>query len=356
MANDSGIGTYIRNLVPRIAAARPEWRFALIGDTDALRALGWSELPNTELRECSSAIYTVREQLELRLHLDADLAWWPHWNIPVLYRGPLMVTVHDVAHLALRDVVRGPLKRGYARFMFSAVGRRASAIICDSEFTRRELHRHVSRVRADPVVVPLGVGSEWHVGRSGGRPHPRPYVVYVGNVKPHKNLGALVRAFADIAAEVPHDLVIVGRREGMRTTDTQVQERAAAPGARIVFTGELPADVLRQHVAWSDALVLPSLYEGFGLPPLEAMAAGCPTLVSRAGSLPEVCGDASLYCNPLDVADISRQLLRLLTDESLQDDLRTRGRAHVAAYTWERSAGRTLAVLEDAMAGALAGR
>ncbi|MBA3889045.1 MAG: glycosyltransferase family 4 protein [Gemmatimonadaceae bacterium] len=356
MANDSGIGTYIRNLVPRIAVARADWRFTLVGHAAALRTLGWADLRNVELRDCTAPIYSLREQAALRLHLDADLVWSPHWNIPLLYRGPLVVTVHDVAHLALRDVVRGPLKRGYARVMFTAVGRRANAIICDSDFTRRELRRHVPRVRAEPVVVPLGVGAEWHTGRSGERPHPRPYVVYVGNVKPHKNLGALVRAFADIAADVPHDLVIVGRREGMRTTDTQVQERAATLGDRIVFTGELPADLLRQYVAWADALVLPSLYEGFGLPPLEAMAAGCPTLVSRAGSLPEVCGDASLYCDPLDVADVGRQLIRLLRDESLQEDLRTRGRAHVAAYTWERSAERTLAVLDGAMAGALARR
>lgn len=352
MAGDSGIGTYIQQLIPRITAARPGWRFTLLGREGALRELRWQELPNVEIRDCVTRIYTIGEQLELwrRCPRGVDLFWSPHYNMPLLHSGALVVTVHDVFHLAMREFVRGRAERAYARFMFGAVGRRADAILCVSQFTRGELRRHVRRVRVDPTVTPLGVDPVWNEGRRGERPHPRPYAVYVGNVKPHKNLTTLVRAFQQIAGDVPHDLVVIGRRDGMRTVDVAAQRAADALGPRIVFTGELPARLLRQYVAWADALVTPSLYEGFGLPPLEAMAAGCPTLVARAASLPEVCGDASSYCDPRDPVDMARQLKRLLLDASLQQRLRSQGRRHAAGYTWERCAARTLAVFEDVLA------
>lgn len=357
MANDSGIGTYIRNLVPLVIRAKPAWRFTLLGDAGELRALGWDAPPNVTLRGCTAPIYSPREQWELRRRTpgDVDLFWSPHYNIPLLSRGPLAVTIHDLGHLILPEFDR-PLPRTYARMMFAAVRRRASVVMCDSAFTRDEYTRRVGVGRAAPVVIHLGVSDEWRsVGPRAAAAGERPYVIYVGNVKPHKNLGALVRAFGMIAADVPHDLVIVGRREGMRTVDESVQQQAASLGDRVRITGEVAAGELRQLVAGADALVMPSLFEGFGLPPLEAMAAGCPTLVARAASLPEVCGDASLYCDPRDENDIARQLTRMLQDPVLRDDLRQRGVHRAATFTWSRTAEATLAALERGLGGASTG-
>lgn len=357
MARDSGIGTYIRHILPPVIAARPAWKFTLLGRRREIEALGWATLPNVAVRDCTSRIYTVAEQVELKWKSPAsvDLFWSPHYNIPLLGRGPLVVTVHDVLHLAKPEYLRNPLKRAYARAMFEAVQRRATRIVTVSDFSRVEYRRLAGLRGPEPVVVHNGVAESWHAeqplaARTSGAGSP--YVVYVGNVKPHKNLGTLVRAFASIVEDVPHDLLIVGRREGLRGPDAHVEAAAAALGGRVRFAGEANDEALRGYVAGAAALVMPSLYEGFGLPPLEAMAVGCPTLVARAASLPEVCGDAALYCDPLDPADMGQALRRLLLDEPLRESLRVRGLAHVRRFRWERTARETLVQLELAMAPA----
>lgn len=354
MARDSGIGTYIRQLLPLVMAARPQWRFALLGRRAELDALGWSALPNADPIDCTSRIYTVAEQVELvrKVPAGVDLFWSPHYNIPVLHRGQLVVTVHDVLHLARPQYVRNPAKRAYARLMFTAVQYRADAILTVSDFSRREYRRLAGRAGPEPVVVHNGIADEWLSDGAGTAPprEGRPYVVYVGNVKPHKNLGTLVRAFGLITHRVPHDLLIVGRRDGLRGPDTRVVQDAAALGDRIRFAGEASDAELRRLVAGASALVMPSLYEGFGLPPLEAMAIGVPTLVARTASLPEVCRDAALYCDPLDAVGMAEALHLLLTDESTRGVLRAAGLAHARRFSWQRSAAETLDVLERTMA------
>jgi glycosyltransferase involved in cell wall biosynthesis len=150
-------------------------------------------------------------------------------------------------------------------------------------------------------------------------------------------------------------LLIVGRIDGLRTADSAVLGHAKAYGDRVQLTGEMNDPMLRSLIAGAAALVHPSLYEGFGLPPLEAMAAGRPCLVSRTTAMPEICGDAALYCNPLDPADIALRLHQLLTDERLRNDLSARGRARAATFQWSRTAERTLEALEHALARARSG-
>lgn len=354
MARDSGIGTYIRNLVPLVTAGRPTWRFTLLGRTRDVQEIGLDRSPNVAIRECSARTYTLREQVELRRRApaDADLFWSPHYNIPLAWRGRLMVTVHDVFHLAMPQFVPGRLKRIYARSMFAAVDRKASAVITVSSFSRDEYATHVGTRRA-PVVVYNGVHDSWRTttppparGTATGRD---PYILFVGNIKPHKNLRTLVRAFGSLLPEIPHELLIVGRREGLRGPDERVVTDVAALGHRARFMGEVDDRTLRSYVAGADALVAPSLYEGFGLPPLEAMALGCPTLVSRAASFPEICGNAASYCDPLDSDDMARALRALLLDDCLRRELRARGPERAAEFTWARSAEQTLAVLESAL-------
>jgi len=200
--------------------------------------------------------------------------------------------------------------------------------------------------RGETRVVHLGVDESWRGASALERPHARPYVVYVGNVKPHKNLGVLVRAFASLADAIPHDLVIIGRREGLRTADQTVEREAEALGDRVWFTGEVAFERLQAFVAHASALVTTSLYEGFGFPPLEAMAAGCPAVVSRIPTHLEMCGDAAEYCDPSDPADVGLVLTRVLNDSQIRETLRTRGAQRVAELTWSRCAEKTLEVVE----------
>ena len=167
----------------------------------------------------------------------------------------------------------------------------------------------------------------------------------MGNVKPNKNLGSLVDAYSLLLEEIPHDLVIVGKKDGFITGDNVVISRAAGMGARVHFTGHLDETLLRQYVSHADIFVFPSLYEGFGLPPLEAMAAGCPVIASNAASLPEVCGDAVTYCDPYDANDIAEKIKLVLADGNKRERMRVKGFEHAKMFTWEKCAIETLPVI-----------
>lgn len=345
----SGIGTYLSNLLPRIVGARPGWHFTLLGIPDQLRECGWALTPNVTIVPCDALIYGIAEQIQLatRIPADTDLVWSPHYNIPLTYRGRLLVSIHDVCHVALPQLVKGVHRRAYTRVMLNQVKRRASRILFPSEFTAGEFRRLVGETGSKAATVHYGVSPRWFEVRPVERPHSRPYILFVGNVKPHKNLGTLIQAFGSIAGRIPHDLVIVGKHSGFITGDSPAVTVATALGDRVQFTGKVAAEMLEQFVVHADALVLPSLYEGFGLPPLEAMACGCPTIVSRAGSLPEMCGDASLYFDPMNADELASTLLRVLSSQQIQQDLRVRGRRHAARYSWHSCAEKTLGFLEQ---------
>lgn len=350
MAGDSGIGTYITNLLPRIARQQPDWHFTILGSRARLESLSWPD-GNVELRECRSRIYTLSEQLELAAKCPrrVDLFWSPNYNIPLAYTGPLLVTIHDVAHLALPEFASGLAKQLYARTMYGAVRRRAQSILFDTAFSRSEFLRLVGARRAYDDVVHLGVDESWRRASSLPRPRERPYVVYVGNVKPHKNVGVLVRAFALLRDSISHDLVIIGRRDGLRTADRFAEREAATLGERVELTGEIPFERLQAYVAHAGALVTTSLYEGFGFPPLEAMAAGCPAIVSRIPTHEEVCADGVEYCDPRDASDVARALQRVLGDSMLRKTLSERGGRRVAELTWERCAEATITHIERSL-------
>jgi glycosyltransferase involved in cell wall biosynthesis len=221
--------------------------------------------------------------------------------------------------------------------MFARVQNRADAIAYVSQFTADEFHRLLGAPRGHEKVIPCGVDEAWFAPPDVQRPE-RPYLLFVGNVKPHKNLPRLLDAFDRIKADIPHDLIIVGRKEGFITVDNSVLDRITGFAGRVAFTGYVPDDALRRLYAGADALILPSLYEGFGLPPVEAMASGLPVLVSRAASLPEVCGDAALYCDPMDVADMAAQLRRVVADQPLRELLKAKGRARAGQLRWDDAA------------------
>ncbi|MFL5401921.1 MAG: glycosyltransferase family 4 protein [Gemmatimonadales bacterium] len=352
MIGASGIGTYLTQLLPRVVAGRHQYRFVLLGPASTLKSLDWTDVPNVRIINVDAPIYSLREQIAILAAVpwQADLFWSPHYNIPVGWRGRLAVTVHDLAPLALPDLFPGVHRQAYARFMFRRVSRGADAIIAPSEFTRGELERLTGVARTQPDVVPLGVDRSWFQVEQSPRPHDKPYLLYVGNVKPHKNLGRLLQAFSGLQSRISCDLLILGKKEGLLTPDDEVQTAANDLGSRVQLLGTVPQDMLKRYVAQAEALVLPSLYEGFGLPPLEAMACGVPTIVSHAASLPEVCGNAALYCDPHDTNSIAGAMVKVLEDAKLRETLRCRGLERARGFTWERTAEATLNILGRVLA------
>jgi len=354
MVRSSGIGRYLREVVPRVLAGMDGVDVDLLGNTADIGALDLPPTASVTLRDFNAPIYSLREQTSKRRGARAgiDVFWSPHYNVPVASSARQVVTVHDILHIARPEFVRGAHRRFYARAMFDRIRRKGHTIICDSRFTADELVRLVGVQRSSVEVIHLGVDSSWFSAPLGGSPHPRPYFVYVGNVKPHKNLAGLCDAFERVTTRLPHDLVIIGRKDGLIGGDHRLEEYTRRLGDRVTLTGEIEESRLRAYVAHAEALVLPSFYEGFGLPALEAMAAGCPAIVSSAASLPEVCGDAALYFDPADAGELADAIFRVATDSALRTQLVSGGRAHASRFTWDECARNTRGVIERELAAA----
>jgi len=344
MIHSSGIGRVIENILTRIIVLRPEWEFYLLGCPEELLQFPFSRENNVQIIHCESPIYSVSEQVELMRRIPSDLDWFwsPHYNVPVFYSGRLLVTIHDVFHLAMPAFVKGIHRRLYAKGMFSFAVSKAAKIICVSQFTAKELTRLTQVSSKKLQVIYNGVDEKWHFPGTEARLYERPYFIYVGNIKPHKNLIRLLKAYASIKDTVEQDLLLVGKKTGFLTGMDEIDSYIQGLGDRVSFTGWVEDEALKTYVAQADAMVFPSLYEGFGLPPLEAMAAGTPVLVSKAASLPEICGAGALYCDPYDIDDIASGMQRILRENHSVQVMK-----HVVQqYSWDTTVAKMVAVFE----------
>jgi glycosyltransferase involved in cell wall biosynthesis len=351
MYRSSGIGTYIRHLIPYVMEGMRDERFVLLGNLQEVSVVASSFGNRVRYIHCGAPIYSIAEQFELLRCLPADtkLFWSPHYNIPLFYRGKLLVTVHDVLHLAMPQFVEGVHKHLYAHLLFAALKQKSSQILCDSSFTAHELNRYAGVSKDKISVIHIGISDFWSVQKDIISPHCRPYILYVGNVKPHKNLSTLIRAFELIKDRNAIDLVIVGKKEGFIIKDKLVESLAKKFEDRICFTGIVDDHELIKYYTCARVLVLPSLYEGFGLPPLEAMACGCPVVVSNLASLPEVCGDAAVYFDPYSPGDIAEKIDIVINDCDVREKMRQRGLEQAKLFTWEKCAEETIKVIEHTL-------
>jgi len=345
----SGVGMYIKGILPGLVENLRDVSIVGIGDTARLAGFCWSKADNVRLVDCHAGRYAIREQFELPRAIPArtDLFFSPYYTIPLLYRGRMAVTVHDMSHMVISEIVGNWKKRNYARLMYRTVRRRAAVIFTVSEFTRRELLRLTTGRRDDNIVsTRLGIFPEWYSARERPGLRTRPYFVCVGNIKPYKNLGRMIEAFLSVMGQIPQEMVIIGQSEGLITGESpDFFQRVRSASHRVHMTGFVSHDELLSLVGHADALIMPSLYEGFGFPPLEAMAAGIPVAVSQAGSLPEVCGAAALYFDPLRIEDIAKCMLELASHSAIRERLVTAGKEQSKRYKWESCARLTAEAL-----------
>jgi glycosyltransferase involved in cell wall biosynthesis len=348
MFRSSGIGTYLRALLPRLVRALPEVRFCVLGDARSLAQEPFTADSRVEVRELSAGVYSPLEQFSIPRVAPEDtrVFWSPNVNVPVVHPGRLLVTVHYAFYFEPPAGVRTRLdKRAYLGVLTKRLRRSAGAVICPSEFTKSELERQGSW-RCPLHAVRSGIEAEWFSKPNGTNPWSKPYLVYVGNLKPHKNLPRTLAAFARVAGRIPHDFLLIGAGDAkklVKMVDPRVAER-------VHFLGSLDDDSVKHHVANASGLVLASLYEGFGLPPLEAMALGVPVLVARAASLPEVCGRAALYCDPRSVDAIARGIETLLCDAGERARLAREGPDNARRFSWDETAKNTANVLSGMLA------
>jgi glycosyltransferase involved in cell wall biosynthesis len=345
---DFGIGTYIRNLA-RVFDGHNEDRFTYIVTPDDAELVRRAHRGNTIVN--SSPKYSARELVTVSWQANRarfSMFHAPHYTLPLGLSMRRVVTVHDVIHLRFPEYF-SPLQRAYARMMIGHACRAADAVIVDSEFAACELVRLIGCPQEKIHVIPLGVSAEFAPGADNEsaegfrRRHGvgRQFFLYVGSLKPHKNVGGLLRAFSALGERKELQLVCVGEK-----LEDNVDLRALCAGQgifeRVRSLGWLDESELIAAYRAATAVVLPSLYEGFGFPVLEAMACGTPVIASNAASIPEVVGDAGLLVDPSAQRDLTRAMVSLLDDPELHVSLRARGLLRAKLFTWETCAEKTL--------------
>jgi glycosyltransferase involved in cell wall biosynthesis len=362
---DFGIGTYIRSLVHALSNIDATNQYTLVSGPADVRTL--AGLPGNfraaiYARRDSDALDHVTFPIYLR-GLSPDLVHIPLNRVPLLMIRPYVVTVHDMANLMF-DEEHSRLWMQMRRFRFERGLKRAARIIAVSEATKRDVESQMSvspdRIRRvynapDPgFLTRNSPGSDEQLRIMERYQINYPFLLYAGNIRRHKNVPRLVEAFAVVRDQLASHpvykdlrLVIIGD-----TISQYPAVRQAVIKSRVEhvvrFLGFVPFETLRCFYGFAAAFVFPSRYEGFGLPPLEAMACGTPVVTSNVSSLPEVVGDAAVLVNPENVFDIARGIRDVLLDDRLRADLILRGRDQAARFSWERTAHQVLEIYEEA--------
>lgn len=349
--HDFGIGTYVRNLVRHLARIDHETEYVLLcgrADCAVVRELGANFRPVAE----NSPAYSLAEQLHVPISLlreGIDLFHSPHYVLPPLTPCRSIVTIHDCIHLMFPQYLPNRLAYVYARATMWMAAKRADRILTVSNASKRDILRFFDVPESKIAVIPNAIDERFgeappdtEVVRVRERYQlDAQFVLYAGNIKPHKNverlIDALHRLHQDGFAELR--LLVIGDEITRHAALRRAVHRYGLHKF-VRFHGFVPDQTLAVLYRLAAAFVFPSLYEGFGLPPLEAMASGTPVVTSNVSSLPEVVGDAAVLVDPYDAASIADGIRRVLTDEALRRELTARGLERARQYSWERSVRR----------------
>jgi glycosyltransferase involved in cell wall biosynthesis len=339
-----GLGTYAYHLIAGFARHGNGFTLrGIVNQRNAERIAPFCD--RVVIAEAS--MYSLREQLEIaRAARGADLLHVPHYNAPLLYHGPMLVSIHDVIHITAPVYRRDVRAWLYARPVLNLVARKADHIVTVSEYSKAQIVDQLRVPSSKVTAIYNGVNSQFccadrneaFAAVSTALGLKSPYVLYVGNLKPHKNVSTLLRAFAMLrkGTDIPQELLIIGDDARWGRARREECSRLGINDTTH-FVPEVAQKLLPKIYAAADLLVMPSTIEGFGLPVLEAMACGTPVVCSRATSLPEVGGDAVLYFDPASPEDLASVIERVVNSSELQEKLREKGLERAKRFTWEDS-------------------
>jgi len=350
---DYGIGTYVRELVRSLRALESAHKFLLYSSPEDTHAIPPS--PGWEIVEVGYKKYSLQEILLLGRRAKrqgVQVFHEPHYTLPIGLGGRSVVTIHDIIHLRFPQYF-SRLERTYSYPMVWHSLNHSRFVITDSDFTKQDIlstfHLEEKRIK----VIPEGVGGQYRPMKNTPRIGEfkkqfgiqAPFILFVGNIKPHKDLPTLLEAFRILRRSKDVDLAIVG---GLLRQDPSLARQAVEWGIsdHIKELGHLTDEELVLAYNAAEALVLPSRYEGFGLPALEAMACGTPVIVSNAASLPEVVGNAAVIFGAGNAAELGDSLATVLRESSLQQDLIRKGKDRASKFTWTNAAKQTLALYD----------
>lgn len=347
LIDGGGIGRYLRALIDQYRKLAPPFALYLLGHPEQLKQFSF-----TAIIPFKCPIYSLSEQLFFP-SVKVDLLHCPHYNIPLFYKGKIVTTIHDVAHIAVPHFFAHKLARIYAKFMLNRAVRKSAKIITVSNFSLDELHKFLDFSPEKAVVIYNGVDSSMFYRRSESEINDvrarlgikGKYALYVGNMKPHKNVQGVIEAFRLLKGELD-TLVLVGKSKGLRSRFKgleRVQE------ANIIFVETIPDELLPALYSGAELLLFPSFYEGFGLPPLEALACGTPSVVSDLPFARETLCDAAIFVDPSCPEKIAEGALKLLHDENIRRKILRRKEEILSRFSWETTAKKTLRIYEEAI-------
>ncbi len=359
---DFGIGTYIRNLVQALGELDRENQYILFVGLQNREIL--EELPeNFRVVIERSPSYSARELVSLSwrlFRLRLDLYHSTHYVLPAIVPCKAVVTIHDIIHLLYPEFLPSPLAFFYAQRMIRRSLSRGDRIIADSQNTKTDLMEYFDVDGRKIRVVYPGVAESFRsritqeeLDRTLAKFEiERPYLLFVGNPKPHKNLDNVLKAFARALEIHPFeaDLVCVGDRSGI---EFKVRQRATQLGLadRLKLLGHVDDEALPALYQGATLFLFPTLYEGFGLPVVEAMASGVPVITSNTSALKEVAEGYAHLVNPLDVEEIAKAIAQCTADQVHRDALISLGSRRAEDFRWTRTAEQTLEVYNSALRG-----
>jgi glycosyltransferase involved in cell wall biosynthesis len=359
---DYGIGTYVRNLLRQLARQDDGDHYVVLcrdSDFETVAAFGPKVRPVRE----EAGNYSMREQFAIPIDVrreGIELFHAPHYVLPLLTPCTSVVTIHDCIHLRFPQYLPSRLGYAYARAQMWSATHRAARVITVSEASKRDILRYFRVVESRIDVIYNAIDE-----RFWQPPDPEaidlvrqryrldaPFVLYAGNIKPHKNLERLIESF-HLLRQNPEfkdvQLLIIGDEISKYATLRRAVHRHKLH-KHVRFFGFVPDRTLAALYRLANVFVFPSLYEGFGLPPLEAMASGTPVITSNVSSLPEVVGNAAIMIDPYEPAAIADAMRRVLTDATLRADLQRRGLARAREFSWERSVQRVREIYREVTA------
>ncbi|MEN2997709.1 MAG: glycosyltransferase family 1 protein [Brevinematia bacterium] len=317
----TGIGRYISELLPSLLKNEDfEWIIKQPRPIKFYRTL-WEHtiLPLSVLAE------------------KADILFCPS-NIVPLYlpkNTKLVVTIHDVRVKVFPETF-SKWTRAYYNLIYSFAFRKADAIVTVSEFSKEEIIKYFPEAKNKVSVIYNGINLEKFIFLNIPRKNQ---ILFIGALAKHKNIGIIFEAFSKVMDEIPHELVIVGSRDSGMPQDEKVEKALKLiPKNKIRFTGKISDDETVRLYNESDFFIFPSIYEGFGLPLLEAMACGCPIIASNRSSIPEVCGDSALFFEAENPNELAEKILLLARNPEIKAHLRTKGLERVKNFSWTTSA------------------
>ena len=360
-----GIGTYIRNVVRTLARLDRDSKYFLVGETSKVAECG--PLPaNFHSVPLVLGDNTVKGAMDFRAivrRLDVDVVHVPHlYWMPRGLRCPYVLTVHDLLDHLYGSHGESPLRRSLHFYLTRHVLRGAARIMAVSQFTKNEIHKLLAVPDERIEVVYNAIDERFLHGHASQSDRELiaqryqvnyPFILYAGAIRPHKNVVRIIEAFSSLKNELAKEdlfsdlkLIIIGDD---LSSHPRLRRTVVRSGVQndVRFLGFVPIEVLRIFYDVAKVFVFPSLYEGFGLPPLEAMAHGTPVVTSNTSSLPEVVGNAALIVNPENVFEIRRALQRALLEPELRESMKLRGYEQAKHFSWTESVARILEIYRE---------